>query len=57
VIGSEAELKVRNPKNPDLGDVVPLQDEEQKDYELENLHLYDGKEFYVQPVDSEHFVS
>ena len=57
MIGSEAELKVRNPKNPDLGDVVPLQDEEQKDYELENLHLYDGKEFYVQPVDSEHFVS
>ena len=58
VIRDEADMRMRNPKNDDLGDVLHIGlEEDHKEQLLENYHLYDGKEFLVQKVDPDYFVS
>jgi len=42
-------MRLRNPKNDDLGDVIPLIDSTEQTA-LSGLFLYDGKEFNVQKV-------
>jgi hypothetical protein len=50
-IESVEQFQLRNPKNDDLGDVMPDSNEL-----LEQFFLYDGKELLVQKLDHEHII-
>lgn len=54
-VSTESELRVRNPKNDDLGDVITISGENEGQL-LSQFFLFDGKEFLVQKCD-EYFVS
>ena len=50
-IESVEQFQLRNPKNDDLGDVMPDSNEL-----LEQFHLYDCKELLVQKLDHDHII-
>jgi hypothetical protein len=45
---SEEDIKIRNPKNEDLGEILHVNFEQDK--EFCHSFPYDGKEFYIQKV-------
>ena len=49
------QIRLRNPKNDDLGDVITKKEEAEEG--LDSFFLYDDKEFLVQRIDEEHQIT